>query len=264
MARVVLIHWKPKQAAAPAAALRKRGHRVSVLAPRGMPELRALGRLPPDAVVVDLGRLPSQGGAVAVALRQQKATRGVPLVFVEGDPEKTARVHALLPDAVYTTWSGLPQTLDRALRGLVTPAGAKPVVPGTMAGYSGTPLPKKLGIKPGSRVALLGAPPGFEKTLGAVPGGASVRTDGRVPFDVGLLFVRSQADLASRFSAAVVAMGEKAALWIVWPKRASGVASDLGGNEVRAFGLARGLVDYKVVAVDETWSGLCFARRKAR
>jgi CheY-like chemotaxis protein len=264
MARVVLVHWKPKQAAVPAAALRKRGHRVSVLAPRGMSELRALGRVPPDAVVVDLGRLPSQGGAVAVALRQQKTTRSVPLVFVEGDPEKTARVHALLPDAVYTTWPELPQELDRALRDLGAQAGAKPVVPGTMAGYSGTPLPKKLGIKPGARVALLGAPSGFEETLGTLPERASVRKDGRVPFDVGLLFVRSQADLASRFSAVAVAMGERAALWIVWPKRASGVAGDLGGNEVRAFGLARGLVDYKIAAIDETWSGLCFARRKAR
>lgn len=263
MARVVLVHWKPKQATAPAAALRKKGHRVCILTPRGMPDLRALGRLPPDAVVIDLGRLPSQGGAIAVALRQQKATRSVPLVFVEGAPEKTARVRALLPDAVYTTWLELPRALAHAIRGLRKESAAKPVVPGTMAGYSGTPLPKKLGIKPGSMVALLGAPPDFEKTLGALPEGARLRRDGRGRFEVGLLFVRSQADLALRFSAAVAAMGEKAALWIVWPKQASGLASDLGGNQVRAFGLARGLVDYKIAAVDQTWSGLCFARRKA-
>jgi hypothetical protein len=266
MARIVLVHWKPKEAAAPAAALRRRGHRVSVLAPRGgMADLRPLARVPPDAVVIDLGRLPSQGGAVAVALRQQKATRGVSLFFVEGDPDKTARVRALLPDAIYTTWPDLPSALHGAIRGRAKEtAAAEPVVPGTMAGYSGTPLPKKLGIKPGTRVALLGAPPDFQKLLDPLPEDVRLRSDARGPFDVGLLFVRTRADLALRFSAAVKAMGERAALWIVWPKQASGLAMDLGGNEVRAFGLARGLVDYKIAAIDETWSGLCFARRRTR
>ena len=134
-----------------------------------------------------------------------------------------------------------------------------------MAGYSGTPLPKKLGIKPGSGVALLGAPPGFaETTLGALPEGATIREDSRSAFDVGLLFARSKADLARRFPAAARAMADPGALWILWPKKASGVVTDLGENAVRDFGLAAGLVDYKVAAIDATWSGLCFARRKAR
>jgi hypothetical protein len=143
-------------------------------------------------------------------------------------------------------------------------APPEPVVPGTMAGYSGTPLPKKLGIKPGSAVALLGAPSGFErKTLGSLPANATVRLDTRRPFNVGLLFVRSKADLARRFPAAAKAMGDPGALWIVWPKKASGVATDLDGNAVRRFGLSAGLVDYKIAAIDATWSGLCFARRRS-
>lgn len=262
MARVVLVHWKPEEAKAHVAALRKAGHEVRVLAPGGTPELRTLAGDPPEAIVIDLGRLPSQGRAVATALRQQRATREVPLVFVEGDPEKTARVKALLPDAAYTTWAGLVEALRKAGKAR---GRAKPVVPGTMEAYSGTPLPKKLGIRPGSVVALLGAPEGFaEGTLGALPEGTTVRQDARATYDVGLLFVRSKADLARRFPGAVNSMGEPGALWVVWPKQASGTATDLGQQPIREFGLARGLVDYKIAAIDAIWSGLCFTRRKAQ
>ena len=144
-------------------------------------------------------------------------------------------------------------------------ARAKPVTPAAPAGYSGTPLPRKLGIKPGSVVALLGAPKGFVKgTLGALPEGAVLRDDARARFNVGLLFVSSQAELAKRFPAAQKAMGEPCALWLCWPKKASGVPTDLDENRIRDHGLTAGLVDYKVAAVDATWSGLCFARRRER
>jgi CheY-like chemotaxis protein len=262
VARVLLVHWKPAEAESLVAALRRAGHEVSLLSPEGMPELRSRASEPPDAIVIDLGRLPSHGRAVATAFRQRKTTRAVPLVFLAGDPEKTARVKALLPDATYTTGRALAGALRKALG---AKPKAKPVVPGTMAGYSGTPLPKKLGIKPGSAVALLGAPRDFAgKNLGRLPEGVTLRNHARASFSVGLLFVRSKADLGRRFQGAVKAMGERGAFWIVWPKKASGVATDLDQNAVRAFGLARGLVDYKIAAIDETWSGLCFARRKAK
>ena len=139
------------------------------------------------------------------------------------------------------------------------------MAPQAPAGYSGTPLPKKLGIKVGSVVALVGAPEGFANdTLGPLPTGAVLREGARSPFNVGLLFARSKADMARRFPAAAKAMGNPGALWIAWPKKASGVVTDLDGNVVRDFGLAAGLVDYKVAAIDAIWSGLCFARRKGR
>jgi len=139
------------------------------------------------------------------------------------------------------------------------------LAPQAPAGYSGTPLPKKLGIKVGSVVALVGAPEGFANdTLGPLPTGAVLREGARSPFNVGLLFARSKADMARRFPAAAKAMGNPGALWIAWPKKASGVVTDLDGNVVRDFGLAAGLVDYKVAAIDAIWSGLCFARRKGR
>jgi len=143
-------------------------------------------------------------------------------------------------------------------------AKAKAAAPIAPAGYSGTPLPRKLGIKPGSVVALLGAPPGFvKKTLGPVPDGAVLREDLRAPFNVGLLFVESKAELTKRFPAVQKAMGQPCALWLCWPKKASGVPTDLDENKIRDFVLMAGLVDYKVAAVDATWSGLCFARRRS-
>lgn len=133
------------------------------------------------------------------------------------------------------------------------------------AGYSGTPLPRKLGIKPGSVVALLGAPAGFaNSTLGPLPQGARLRSDTRVPYGVGVLFASSMAELKHHFPAAYKAMAQPCALWLAWPKQASGVPTDLDGNRVREFGLRAGLVDYKVAAIDATWSGLCFARRRKK
>jgi hypothetical protein len=260
MSRIVVLHPSPDEVSAGMARLRKAGHEVRSLWPQGMPGLAPLRKDPPDAFVIDLGRQPSQGMAVAIALRQLKPTRGVAQVFIEGDSEKTARVRAALPDAVYSSWRAVCGAVTRATRR----PPSKPVVPGTMAGYAGTPLPRKLGIKPGSVVALLGAPRGFERTLGTLPEGARLRRDARRAANVLLLFVTSAADLRRRFPAARRALGEPGALWIVWPKKASRRATDLGGNEVRAFGLAAGLVDYKIAAVDETWSGLCFARRRKK
>lgn len=131
--------------------------------------------------------------------------------------------------------------------------------PSGPAGYSGTPLPKKLGIKPGARVLLTGAPPEFESLLEPLPPGAAIaRRAGGAP-DLTLLFARTRAELDRRLAPAIEAMG--AGLWIVWPKKSSGMARDLGEGEVRARGLEAGLVDYKICAVDATWSGLKFARR---
>ena len=130
-----------------------------------------------------------------------------------------------------------------------------------MAGYSGTPLAKKLGIKPGSRVNVLHAPPGFaiEGLPEDVRPMASLR--GAVPADVIVLFCKKQAVLESKFDAAQQRLATAGGLWIAWPKKASGVATDLNDGIVRDFGLLRGLVDNKVCAIDDVWSGLRFVRR---
>lgn len=139
-----------------------------------------------------------------------------------------------------------------------------PAVPGTTAGYSGTLLPKKLGIRAGHTTALVGAPAGFEKLLTALPDGArSTRRTVSAP-DVLLLFARTQAELKRWFPAGSKRLAKGGKLWLCWPKQGSGVQTDLNGNDVRAFGLARGWVDFKVCAIDATWSGLCFSKRAAR
>lgn len=243
-----------------AARLRSAGHQVGVQSDQrgGTEAFRGVRQNPPDAFVIDLSRLPSHGRAVAGWLRQTKATRHRPIVFVGGEAEKVAQTRRLLPDAVFTEWSRIRGALRQALR---RPPAA-PVVPGTMAGYSGTPLPKKLGITAGSTVALLGAPHGFERTLGALPGNVRFQRHARRAAHRILLFARSCADLERRFPAAAKAVADGGGLWIVWPKKSSGVETDLAEPLVRAFGLAAGWVDYKICAVDETWSGLLFARRR--
>jgi hypothetical protein len=130
-----------------------------------------------------------------------------------------------------------------------------------MAGYSGTPLPKKLDIRENYLCMLVNPPDRFERKLEPLPTGATLVEDGRGA-NVVVLFVSSQAELARDFRPLAKALREKVAFWIAWPKKASGVRTDLSENVIREFGLGAGWVDYKVCAIDETWSGLCFARRK--
>jgi CheY-like chemotaxis protein len=260
MARVLLVHWNRTEAAGRAKRLRAAKHQVAVhSAEGGDSALRALRDDPPDAVVIDLGRLPSQGCEVGAWLRRQKATRHVPIVFVGGAKEKVAQTRKLLPDATYAEWPGIPGAITRARK----QAPARPVIPGTMDGYSGTPLPRKLGIKPDTTLTLIGAPDGLDATLGKLPDGVQVRRRARGRSDIILLFVKSRAELDRRFPAAERAMAEGGGLWIAWPKKASGLATDLTQADVRAHGLDRGLVDYKICAIDGTWSGLKFARRRS-
>ncbi len=131
------------------------------------------------------------------------------------------------------------------------------------SGYSGTPLPKKLGIREGSRVAVVSAPDGFTRVLGPLPAGVDLRTDARGRCDVVVFFVTRRAELTRRFPSFVRALQTDGGLWVSWPKKTSGVATDLGFDAVQQVGLHAGLVDNKVCAIDGTWSGLRFVRRVA-
>ena len=258
MARLRLIHWNDDEAEERGERLEGLGHEVEWQVPTGAGFLKELRKRPPEAVVIDLSRLPAQGRDMGVMVRGSKVLRLVPLIFVGGLPEKVERVKELLPDAAYTEWKRVGATVERVLAHPPT----NPVVPGGgLAGYSGTPLPKKLGIKEGFSVGLEGAPEGFEATLGELPGGVLLSRDDQEACDVLLWFSTSRGDVEKR----VKAMGKRAGgggLWIIWPKKSSGVESDLDQNLVRRLGLEAGLVDYKICAVDETWSGLKFTWRR--
>src|ERR1700751_4536782 len=130
-----------------------------------------------------------------------------------------------------------------------------------MAGYSGTPLPKKLGIKEKFRVAFLELPVEVKSELQSALSTCSVAKDGRGPLDFAMLFVKRQADLKKHFPVLAKQLIPTGMLWVSWPKKASGVATDLDENEVRRIGLAAGLVDVKVCAVSDVWSGLKFVIR---
>jgi hypothetical protein len=129
------------------------------------------------------------------------------------------------------------------------------------AGYSGTPLVKKLGIKPQARLGLIAAPEGFDGVLGELPAGVVVRRRLRGSVDVLVFFSSRRAELQRRLPALRAALDFAGGLWIAWPKRSSGVSTDLDENVVRELGLATGLVDNKVCAIDATWSGLRFVYR---
>ena len=134
-----------------------------------------------------------------------------------------------------------------------------------MAGYSGTPLPQKLGLKPGARLGIVRAPADFSRTLGELPAGVRPTpvSAGKSRFDVIVCFAPTMAEIARRVPALKARLDPAGGLWLAWPKKASGVATDVNENAVRAVGLAAGLVDNKVCAIDETWSGLRFVFRLA-
>jgi hypothetical protein len=133
-----------------------------------------------------------------------------------------------------------------------------------MAGYSGTPLPRKLGIKDGYRVALVGAPPDFEKTLGELPPGASVQVGltGKKPLDVVVVFVTRREELERQLARIRKRMAPAAGLWVAWPKKASRVSTNMTDHVVRDMALPTGLVDNKVCAMHETWTGLRLVIRR--
>lgn len=130
-----------------------------------------------------------------------------------------------------------------------------------MAGYSGTPLIKKLGIKEGFKVGLVNAPKSFGKSLGKLPAKSKISINLTGSLDVIILFASVANVLDTQFAILADKLSENGSLWIAWPKKSSGVATDLSFNVVQAIGLNCGLVDVKICAIDETWSGLKFVYR---
>ncbi len=247
--RVVVVHFNPPNLDKRLARLA--GNDVESLTPKGPADLKALRELPPDAFVIDLDRRPSEGRSFAVMLRRYASTRPVPLVFAGGEEDQVARVRNLLPDATYVPWTAVVGGLKKA-----KPI-EKPVVPSTMDAYSQTELEPKLGVRDGTTVLLLGAPDGFGKALRR----ARARR-GQARAARHALRRRASPISSAEFEAAKAAIAPGGSIWLCWPKKASGLQSDLDQVTVRRYGMDRGLVDFKVAAIDATWSGLRFARKK--
>ncbi len=260
MARVRLVHWKAEEVPERAARLEAAGYEVDGEVPGTSIGVKALREDPPDAFAIDLGRLPSHGREVAFALRQSKALRAIPIVFVGGEAAKAAKLRGELPDAVYVDdWDRAAGAVAAA----IAAPPADPVVPRSDSGSpSGRPLAQKLGIKEGTAIALLDAPDGIEATLAPLPAGATLRGGNRGARDMTIWFATSRRALEKRFAAVAKAVGE-GTLWIAWPKRSSGVETDVTEDAVREVALPAGWVDTKVCAIDATWSGLRLTKRRS-
>jgi CheY-like chemotaxis protein len=256
MHRVRVIHWKPAEAEPILELLRTNGIAPEFDPdPNGSAIARSLRANLPDAIVIDLSRLPSQGRELAVWLRNRKSTRNIPIVFVGGEEEKIARVKAVIPDAAYTTGSNLPRAVKKACASPVL----NPLIPPSMdIRAKDKSTAQKLGIAASSTVAVIDPPRDYLSMLGELPEGAEVFEDPEEVAGVTLWFIRdSEAMLAALRRMRAIAAKTK--LWIVWPK---GASNKFREGPIRETALDNGLVDYKICSVNEQWSGILFARKK--
>ena len=240
------------------ACLEEAGYAIDRAPVTGPDDLKRLAQQPPRAVVIDLDRAPARGRDVALALRRRVATRRIPIVFVATDRTVFGRLQALPVETMHAAPEDVVTALASALA--MPPSGAAPT-PAATAAYSGTPLPRKLGIEPGMRVVLVKPPDGFAASLEPLPPDVALRKTNRGVRDVTLWFTRSRRELERGMIRMAEAAGD-GRLWISWPKKTSPLAADHTGDDVRRVGIAAGLVDFKVCAVDEDWSGLAFVRRR--
>jgi hypothetical protein len=247
-----LIHWNVEESKPRIAQLTALGYEVDST-PMSSASMRTLWEHPPDAIVIDLTRLPSQGRDLGIMIRKRKSTRETPIIFVGGVGEKVARVKSLLPDAYYASWENVGENVSYAIQH----PQVNPTVPESgMAAYAGTPLLQKLGIHTDMIVGLFSAPPEFQQTLGTLPPQVSLVANPDFRCDLALWFVHTNRDLHEDFEKVVSDIGSDG-LWIIWPKN-SLKRTGLSQNVVRKAGMDKGLVDYKIASIDDKWSGLRF------
>jgi len=255
MHTVRLVHWNEDEGLERRKQLEAFGFDAAFEFGDGVFVLRQIRSGPPDAVVIDLSRAPSHGREVAHALRSAKATRHLPIVFVDGEPEKVKKTKLLLPDAAFTTWGRIKTALPKAIARPIQ----NPVIPDH--NVWGKPTVAKLGVKPGFKVALLSSPRGFADTLKPLPAKVKFTARPEKDADIYICFAKTDRELQAH----LLSVGESAVrqtLWLSWPKKASGIKSELDGNIVRETGLRAGWVDFKVCALNDIWSGLAFKRRR--
>lgn len=256
---VRLFHWNLDEGMEKAEMLRAAGYDV-LYEDYDLARIRELRLSPPDVVVIDLSRIPSRGRDMGMMFRYHKSTRHIPVVFLEGEPEKVARMRELLPDAVYGTWKKVRSVLKDAL--------SRPPVEGAghvsaFAAFAGTPLVKKLGIKEKYRLGLVNAPEEFGEIVGELPDGAVMRNGLDNRPDIIFWFIRSQQELQSDVDWIAKNIG-RGGVWIIWPKKKPGTRTDLSQNAIRAIANEAGMSDYKVASIDDTWSGMRFSLRKGQ
>jgi hypothetical protein len=254
--RVRIIHWRAAESGPLIEACRAGGFEVEYDDVPFPALAKHIRHNQPDALVIDLTRLPSHGREVAMAIRRTKFSRHIPIVFVDGEPEKVAMVRSQIPDATFATRKQLCARIKAAIAHPV----ANPITPpGVMERYGSRTKAQKLGIKPGTTVAVIDPPRDYETVLGDLGEGVEIVENPASVHPVTLWFMRDpDAVLASLRRMRAIA--DKTRLWVVRPK---GPKSQLNENFLREACNEVALVDYKICAVNEHWTGIVFARRKS-
>jgi hypothetical protein len=225
--------------------------------------VRYFRELSPDAVVIDLDRLPSHGRELGLSLRASKSTSHLRLVFAGGVPAKIEMVRTAIPDALFTPWdNGVAAVIENAIMQPEPPRLHSRELPKDTSAGS---LERKLDIKPRARFVVVSADRSDQQWLNelltSVPLEAVRQRRIDTSTTLALFPVAARRDLMRAFEQARASLPPKASLWILHPKQTSPLAADFNQDDVRAVGLAHGFVDYKVCAVDKDWSALKFARR---
>jgi hypothetical protein len=262
MSLIVLVHWNAEEAADLAAGLRAPGR--DVLVHSSQMERLNWGAESPAALVVSLARLPSHGREIAEAFLAAKSRRHIPVLFVGGAADKVAVAKGQFPDCEFSSVDEAPRRLTELLaKPQAARKSAKSAPPPSPAGYSGTPLVKKLGVKPDARLYVLNAPENYWAMLGELPRNATEVKRAVKGVEFVHFFATNRRDLEREFPRLQASLAADGRLWVSWPKKTSGVTTDLDETVVRETGLRHGLVDVKVCAVDAVWSGRLFVFRAA-
>jgi hypothetical protein len=259
MGRVRIVHWKATEAGPLIEACRECGFEVEYDDVKFSELAKMIRTKPPDALVIDLTFLPSHGRDTALAFRQTKYARHIPVVFFEGEPGKVEAIRRLLPDAVFVS----RKELCSRVKAVCAKPVAHPVIPpSVMASYGSRTVAQKLGIREGSTVAVIDAPRDYTAALGELPADVELVEDPasfQERHAVTLWFVRDPRAYQAGLQR-IQKMADRTKLWVVWRK---GSTNGLTQYVVRDAAIEAGLVDYKICAVNEQWSAMAFARRKS-
>jgi CheY-like chemotaxis protein len=252
MSRVRVVHWRAAEAEPLLAACRVAGHHVEYDSADLPATAKIVRRTMPEALVIDLTRVPSSGRNLAFAIRNTKYTRQIPIVFVDGEPEKVDAIRKQLPDAVYTPRKRVAAAIRTACKQVLI----NPAIPPTVNElYGSRSAAQKLGFKEGLTVALFDAPRDYVSLFGEIPEDVELVEDPEDIHPITLWFVRDPRDYQDQLPRKR-SLAARSKLWVIWPK---GATNGLTQNLVRAAANDVGLVDYKICSVDGRWSGMLFA-----
>jgi len=265
--RVRLVHWNAKEAEPLVQSLTVAGHSVELTSSVGSGIMKYLRAAPPDAVVIDLTRQPSHGREIGVAIRNGKTLKHLPILYVDGVPERVEAIRRVLPDATFTTRSRLAAALKRA-QPLENPVRPAPM----MERFGNRTTAQKLGIVPARgiapRVAIIDPPADYERVIGPLPEGAELEENPREILPITLWFIHDPASFHARLPR-MRALAAHTRLWILWRKKTpkkkpKNEVDELDGGLIRRAAIDVSLVDYKICSLDATWSGMVFAVKKVQ